>query len=883
MYFWAKTTKDGNGNDVPGISVRDHCLNVGCVSEALAKQRGHSFIDPILAMWLAACHDIGKISPGFQRKCSAWLCEQGLTDEARTRAWVQAEPDHSKVSQFTLQNLLREQFSLRKSDAAFWAAVTGMHHGRPHWRGEWPIASRSGIPLDDVWEQRRRELAAELTALLGVPAYPPQVELADMSPLWWTAGFISVADWIGSDESFFPSDRREIPASLVATQTAAHQAIRQIGMVAPSFSKGLTFGDLFGFPPNDLQTATLAVIRKPGVYVIEAPMGMGKTEAALAAAYQLIHEGQAKGLYFALPTQATSNRIHERVTKFLRRCQATSPPRLIHGASWLVDQELRFPSLEASQPDDQRRDMRDWFASSKRAMIAPFGVGTVDQALLGVIAVKHFFVRHFALAGKVVVLDEVHSYDVFTGTLIKALVSALVKLRCTVIILSATLTHRRREELLNMAGPVAAISSTSETPSTPEPFPLITGVTDGIPILPRPIIAPPPKPPVTVRFRAEVDILGEAVQAARSGACVLWICDTVDRALATYIAICGERCQGDPPVGLLHSRFPFYRRQELEEDWMRKLGKDRSHRPQGCLLISTQIVEQSVDLDADLLITELAPTDMLFQRLGRLWRHHNESDSPRSRSQPEIWVIQESAAFQTLRVERDQKALRQALGKKAKVYAPYVLLRTLEQWHDKAVVELPSDIRPWLEATYAPRNEEDRPGWKALLSEVLDNHRRHTDQAETTQNVWHLQALRDEEGIGTRLNECPTLPLILVRAADQETVTPMDGPAIPVQSFRFDYATAKALHRNTVKAPAWWFANKDRCLKSVPASVSQMVALHIRGRVEMAVVNGNTIMAESLGEGCTLDYAANRGLSRATCAITPPPALWNDYDDESYD
>ena len=881
-YFWAKTLKDAQGPELGmGISVRDHCLNVGCVGEAMAARLPVSPVDRALVVWLAACHDIGKISPGFQRKCDAWLLEHGLQAEAETRSWKLAERDHSKVSQFTLQHLLRTKFDLGASDAAFWAAAAGMHHGAPHWKGEWQVAVRSGIPLDDVWEHRRRELAAELATLIGMPTRPPHVELENMSPLWWTAGFITVADWIGSDEDYFSPHRSDTPANLGTTQAAAQSALKKIGMEPFNFAASRSFCELFGFLPNVLQTTALAVIREPGVYVIEAPMGMGKTEAALAAAYQLISTGQASGLYFALPTQATSNRIHERVTEFLRRVQAVVP-RLVHSGSWLMDKEMRFPSLAAAQPGDQRSAARDWFASSKRALIAPFGVGTVDQALMGVIAVKHFFVRHFALAGKVVVLDEVHSYDVFTGSLIEALISALVKLRCTVIILSATLTRERREKLLTMAGAVQTIQPSPTTIPEVEPFPLITGVAGGKPILPRSVPAPLSMPPVAVHFRTEEDILAEAVQSTRSGACVLWICNTVDRALATYRALCSKRHQGDPPMGLLHSRFPFYRRQELEQDWMRKLGKDRSHRPTGCLLISTQIVEQSVDLDADLLISELAPTDMLFQRLGRLWRHHKQDDAPRSCEQPELWAINEIATLDALRDERDKQALRKSLGKKAKVYAPYVLLRTLEQWHDKTHVHLPGDIRSWLEATYSPRNEDERPGWKALLTELIEKRRQHIGRAETAQNVWNLPALKDEEGIGTRLNECPTLPLILVRAADQETVTPLHGPAIPVQSFRFDYATAKALHQNVVKAPAWWFAKKDNLLKSVPASVAAMVKLHMRGRVEMGVVNGNTIITESLEKGSGLDFDFDRGLSRKEGRITST-APWNEYDDESYD
>lgn len=878
--FWAKTLQDGS----PGISVRDHCLNVGAVCQAMLTAGALDGTPPAFVVWLAACHDIGKISPGFQRKCPAWLVTEGLVVEALKAAWTTAEPDHSKVSQYTLQFLLQEKFGLDRNEAASWATVSGMHHGAPHYLGRWN--EDAGHP--DEWDKHRRALAKELEQVFGSPS-APLAPKGVFEPLFWTAGLISVADWIGSAEQWFSPTRNEAGTTAAEAASQAATAVGDIGLNAGDITPGLDFKQLFGFAPNDLQRQALEVITEPGVYVIEAPMGMGKTEAALAAAYQLTTNGKARGLYFALPTQATSNRIHLRVADFLQRIQA-QVPRLIHSGSWLVDEALKFPELNARQPSDQRQTGRDWFASSKRALLAPYGVGTVDQALMGVIAVKHFFVRHYALAGKVVVLDEVHSYDVFTGTHIEALIEALSRLGCTVIILSATLTRERRETLLRKALPPRPPTLPGERPvrelapsaydllASQEPFPLITGVVAGNFIVPRPTEAPPPQPAVNIRFRDEGEILSDAVAAARAGACVLWICNTVSRAQATYHAICGERCEGDPPVGLLHSRFPFFRREQLEKEWMLSFGKDRAHRPPGCLLISTQIVEQSVDLDADLLITELAPTDMLFQRMGRLWRHWREDDPPRPRSQPEVWIIEEPMPFAEFWAA-DEKEIREAFGKKARVYAPYILLRALEQWHDKAEVHLPDDIRPWLGATYAERSEDTRPAWKTLKAVMLQKKQVQQSRAITAQNVWNLPVLKDEEGIGTRLDECPTLPLILATQADSGALTLLDGTVIKVQSHYFAYATAKVLHRNIVKAPAWLFAHKDRCLNHLSRDASNMIRLHIKGPIELGLVDDTAIHADSIDPETLLDFHEDTGLSKKAGR----PSSTNYYDDESND
>ena len=531
----------------PALTVRDHCLNVGAVAEVILGPH-RSMVPPSFLVWLAACHDIGKISPGFQSKCDAWLRLKGLNHLAQI--WQTAEGDHSKVSQFSLQHILRDRFALTEETAALWAAVAGMHHGTPHYGGQWGNGE-SCAAGDAPWDKMRATLADGLGGWLGEPAPPPEPDLDDFSALWWTAGFITIADWIGSDESIFPLVWNEVAPDVPQARKRAREAMASLHFRAPASGALPSFQALFGFPENDLQLAVPAAFKEPGVYVIEAPMGMGKTEAALAAAAQLMATGKASGLYFALPTQATSNRIHERVAAFLAKLGG-SMPRLIHSGSWLLDLPLHLPEFTASQPQAQHTAARDWFSTSKRALLAPFGVGTVDQALMGVIAVKHFFVRHFALAGKVVILDEVHSYDVYTGTLIEALVKALVRLRCTVIILSATLTRERRERLLAQALPAHGKRITPSVSGSPEPFPLITGVTNGCAIQPVFVAVQNDKPPVHLRFVPEPYALAGATEAAWRGACVLWICTTVDRAQSTYRALCSERCEGSPPIALLH-------------------------------------------------------------------------------------------------------------------------------------------------------------------------------------------------------------------------------------------------------------------------------------------------------------------------------------------
>ncbi len=783
-YFWAKTTEDKQ----PGISVYQHMLNVGCVAQCLADMN-----PGLLKLFklrssevgaLAALHDIGKISPGFQRKCRDWLAENDLATIEKNGLWVtEMEGDHGKISHAVIQRFLKNK-GVSCGTSSYLACVLGAHHGRlntPNERGYQPHGaireSRSGID----WDEEQITAASAIWDVFK--ADKEYLNFNEESPAyWWLAGLTSIADWIGSDEHYFPADHQK--GECIDARAVACESLASIGLQQPVVKAGLSFFDLFEFQPNDMQRKAMSVITAPGVYVIEAPMGMGKTEAALGVAYHLLETGKAKGIYFALPTQATSNRIHLRMENFVKRFSPDSiRTKLIHCNSWLMTDELT--------PKIEEKSGRDWFASAKRALIAPFGVGTIDQALLGVVAAKHFFVRRFALAGKVVILDEVHSYDLYTGTLIDTLITTLESLGCTVIVLSATLTNQRRDQLLSSSG-------SSEENSSDMPYPLISGRKNGF-STEQVAATPLESREVHVEFINTEAASSKAISLAQKGGAVLWICDTVDSAQTMYEHLKAKK-KSDFELGLLHSRFPFWRREDLETEWMQRLGKDGRNRC-GCILVSTQIVEQSVDLDADMIITELAPTDMLLQRMGRLWRHER---AWRPNLQPEFFIIEEEKTLSELKT-MTASAIKSALGGKAYVYAPYILLRTLDLWSDISEITIPRDVRAFIESTYAGMDDEP-PTWTELSNELYGIISAQQMMAILNSNVWQI-ALQDEEGVQTRINEIPTVMVVLCAENKGNRFVFIDETERVVEKSIYTLSVARAINKNLVKIPKYCFCD----------------------------------------------------------------------------
>ncbi len=846
--FWAKTLPDGQ----PGITVFEHMLNVGCVAQCLSSSAPEILklfqLEAPIAGALAALHDLGKISPGFQRKCESWLLANGLVELDRQWSWqTSVEGNHAAVTHEAVQSMIPLAMSVTPKSARTVAALLGAHHGRIQSTPARPYRTNGTEPNSGIdWEQERQEAGEAVIDHFGVRGAKLEID-AETPALWWLAGLTTVADWIGSDERHFPpeggmADQNRLPK--------ARQTIDSIGFGCPEIVQGLGFADLFGFPkgsqPNDMQIKAREQIQGPGVYVIEAPMGMGKTEAALWASYELMALGKACGIYFALPTQATSNRIHLRLNEFVQRIAPTvGRSRLIHGNSWLVQGQALAPAATQGARGLDARVGEEWFASAKRALLAPFGVGTVDQALLGVVAAKHFFVRHYALAGKVVILDEVHSYDLYTGTLIDRLVTVLKGLGCTVIILSATLTGKRRAQMVSLL-------SDSDVDPASLPYPLISSAAEETEAQSVAAAAPPSRT-VQVGFQTAQDAMKRAVQLAHDGGVVLWICNTVGAAQEQHEQL--SRAARDRfLVGLLHSRFPFWRREELENEWMERLGKKGETRC-GCILVSTQIVEQSVDLDADLLVTELAPTDMLLQRLGRLWRH----ERPERRGKPEMILLEESESLDGFR-QMEAKKIVQALGPKAFVYSPYVLLRSLEVWKANGEISIPDQIRARIEATYEERFEGsnaaadwsglDPESWGKLFDENFSKGLSKKFLAARNSNLWQ-DPLDDIEGVQTRLNEMPTVQLVLCRKVDGTRYAFLDGTSLVVEKDVFQLEFAQGLHKNLVKVPRHLFD----AVTTTPA-----LEPYLHGEFTVGMVENGEIEVNGLRKGVRLRWSLEEGV-----------------------
>lgn len=601
---FAKTCKNGSTSVVFGKTVDAHCKIVGNIAKYLIASyclKSVSSLFPKSSPLIVALHDIGKISPTFQLKLAkAVSIASWETDYPQYLPYRDYKESlfggHPTVSYAFLKNINKGV-----------ATIAGQHHGALHPQAILKVDLSDGFG-GELWSNIRKKEYLNLCSYYDSDLNE-ELTLSQISLL---SGLTCVSDWIGSSYHF------DNPQNVV--QQDIEKAVQGAGFKNFSIKKDLSFSDIFGFPRNKIQDPLIDKINSPGVYVIEAPMGLGKTELALYAAYKLLSTEQASGIYFALPTQLTSNKIWNRVSEFLKAIidGDTSDTRslLLHSNAHLLKDSLGADALPGNS----------WFSSAKRGLLYPFAVGTVDQALLSVMKVRHSFVRSFGLAGKVVIIDEVHTYDCYTGTILDCLVDHLINIGCTVIILSATLSPQRRNSILG-------------TQISAESYPVMTyrntSVKDSCSYVEGGVV---PDKQVNILFKTFDECKNECLKRSSAGQQVLWIENTVKDAQNTFKEIAYLAKEHNVECGLIHSRFTPVDRDRTESYWVELLGKNSLLRSRkGRILVGTQVLEQSLDIDADFLISRFAPTDMILQRIGRLWRH-NQTMRPDG-AMCESWLI----------------------------------------------------------------------------------------------------------------------------------------------------------------------------------------------------------------------------------------------------
>lgn len=698
--IWAKSAE---GDVAPAHGLLAHMLDVAAVAErvlalespqTLAWAAGAFGLDPAAAArWMAAMvglHDLGKAIPGFQAK---WPAGRDA-DAAAGLSFASAElnvDQHDLASAFELRRRLAP-FAGSPHRAGALAGAVAAHHGHVF---DSSIVKDASRPAEGVaWTAARQAIFDAYMETL-VPSAAAGADELPLPALAWLAGLTSLCDWIGSNTEWFaPGERGETFVDHHSKALRlADVALQAIGW--PTFSPLLTSVDgsvsadtliarIVGVPglhARPLQTAAdrlIAAGAGPQLLIVEAPMGEGKTELALLAHLRLQAALGHRGLFIGLPTQATGNAMFERTLRFLQAFSAEVQLdiQLAHGGVLLPDTLLRLRGIHGERGDPVRSSA--WFSQRRRPLISPYGVGTLDQALLATLNVKHHFVRLWGLANRVVVLDEVHAYDTYTSGLIEALLRWLQAMRCSVVLMSATLPAARRNALLRAwCGAATSVPELS--------YPRVMAA-DAQGVRGEHVAS---RPQTAIELRAvdeDLPSLAAAAEAAaRQGGCGAVIVNTVDRAQQLY-QLLKERLMDVLQPQLFHARFPADERQQREKTVLATFGRDAT-RPAAALLVATQVVEQSLDIDFDWLLSDLAPVDLLLQRAGRLHRH--ERKRPPAHATPVLTVA-------GLRPERlpDLKTTRWGL------YDEYVLYRSWAFASREARWQLPQDIDRMVQAVY---------------------------------------------------------------------------------------------------------------------------------------------------------------------------------------
>lgn len=721
-----------------------------------------------LATFIAAVHDIGKATPAFSSKV------ESLDVEMRAHELQHGPIDqldrwqlpHGLAGEFALEDWLRNlgwdgppKRSASGISRRALGSIVGGHHGIPPDQGEINRGRNTFVRSlmgDKEWTEVRGELLdffAEVTGFCEIEKKLKHVQWTE-STLVLLQGLVIASDWIASNEDFFPlflapgspidhlltEPELDLRVQNAWTRLALPSRWRPEDSGADADSLLVSRFNLpNGSKARPSQVAAVEAARTmdlPGLLIVEDSMGAGKTEAALLAAEILAARTGCSGILFALPTQATTDAIMQRVVKWIDNLDSSGAPtpqniRLLHGRATLNPLSQNLARVGFQRQDAAHRSEQEWedevvkgyrspsfpdeatdvgrdaqgssssksserfshpWSSGKKALLSDVVTCTIDQLLLTALKSPHLALRHLGLSRKVVIIDEIHSYDAYMDEYLKQALTWLAAYGVPVIALSATLTSQIKQELHDAyekgrSGRKLRVHQAEESI-----YPAITCPKSGE-LRTVAVKASGPTVSVAVDSLPEAEISSLLSDLLSNGGCALVVRSTVKSAQETYEEL---RLSFGDDVRLMHARFTSYDRLENDKWLLRNFGPPKSapDRPQRAIVVATQVVEQSLDVDFDVLISDLAPIDLLFQRMGRVHRHKRKDRPPKLRA-PQCFVLDlPELSDDDPKIAKPTKA----------VYGGYLTLRSAallrERVASTGLVSIPDDLPVLIEQVY---------------------------------------------------------------------------------------------------------------------------------------------------------------------------------------
>lgn len=820
LKYWGKANKDEGIYSWHPFAY--HCLDVAVVALQWwkhSKNLKRSMIYEIgleeekakaWVLFFVALHDLGKLDLRFQAKVRE-LAEKNYSIDLSSKE-IQREYYHGDEGYRWFVQESEEIFgSLKPSKVRGlqnWFAATAGHHGSiPTDGSDNSIATYDDNDLLNMSEQDKQSRTQWIEDLIELFLTPVGISIEDIptkQPPVLLAGFCSICDWLGSNTDYFcyesHADKKTTKEYLDSKLDKANEILFDFGLLSRVKTKG---GMKYLYPPyipRNIQTLVEKLAVEPSLVIMEANTGSGKTEAALAFATKLLAAGYAENITFALPSQATANAMLPRLEKVAPLIfESSSNIILAHGNSIFNEKFKELIEQAKKQTNAQKNEeatlqCSEWLASSKkRAFLGQIAVTTVDQVMLSAISsLRHYFVRSFGVAKSVLIIDEVHAYDAYMYGILEEVIKQQRKAGGSIILLSATLPSYQKETLCRAWGHTQKVSTKT--------YPLIIQATTGniTPLqyqLENDSDLQNKEVKIELWKNQDIAIVDEnlkrIVDAAEKGAKVALICNLVDDAQIYFQQL---RELTDVEVDLFHSRFRFTDRLEKEKGVIKNYGE--GSKSMGRILVGTQVIEQSLDIDFDWIITFLCPIDLLFQRIGRLFRHEKEA-RPIEEAVCTI-VVPDSIDLGSL------KTATNSFGKHQFIYKSIrTLYRTLQWLEREKSISFPSAYREWIESVYAQDSWENEP---EIIEQLAEQYKQDCDASQMIARMITKEKshFNDDDGNAALLTREGELNLSLIPyfVRDNKIILFDNNPLLA----KTDPYQREQLNMNTIGVPKNWDA-----------------------------------------------------------------------------